>query len=302
MFLRNIVSLLCLRLHFPSCQCSATNPSVQIKTALASNKCLTAASNADGAAVTIETCTNITTLNSWVLPGRPGEIGTISIFGDKCLDVTNGANTDGTKLQIWTCALGNTNQMWLPAGQDNTIAWAVQNKCVDLTNRNLADGNQVQIWDCDAQNSNQKWNSVAALPTTVLSKAHLSFSLMLEKDRSLCVAVNSPQAGSPLVIEKCSPNSVFQTFNRPTPLDKIILFGLCIAPVDQIATPSGAKLVLAECEDSNAEKWNIFPGNALGVLTHFQLQLWDCSATAPTGAFENTNQEWIVTNYIPPRI
>ncbi|KAJ7836068.1 ricin B lectin domain-containing protein [Mycena olivaceomarginata] len=270
MFLRNIASLLSvsasISLHAND---QLPNPSVQFKTALASNKCLTAANNADGAAVTIETCTNITTLNSWVLPGHPGEIGTISIFGDKCLDVTN-------------------DQMWLPAGQDNTIAWAVQNKCVDLTNGNLAEGNQAQIWDCDAQNSNQKWNSVAALPPT-------TFSLMLEKDRSLCVAVNSPQAGSP-------PNSVFQTFDQPTPLDKIIL----------------AKLVLAECEDSNAEKWNIFPGDALvknlalpnicldltngNTTVGNQLQLWDCSATAPTGAFENTNQEWIVTNYILPQI
>ncbi|KAF7364600.1 hypothetical protein MVEN_00329100 [Mycena venus] len=284
MFLRNIASLLSVSASISLyANAQLPEPSVQIMTGLASNKCLTAASNADGAAVTIATCTNITTLNTWVVP-QAGAVGSISIFGDKCLDVTNGVNADGTKLQIWTCA-DNTNQMWLPAGQDSTITWAGKNKCVDLTNGNLADGNQVQIWDCDAQNSNQKWNSVDAVPPT-------TFSLTLEKDRSLCVA--------------------------PTPFDKIMLFGLCVAPVDQIAAPNGPKLVLADCIDSNAEKWNIFEGDALvknlalpsicldltngNTTVGNQLQLWDCSALASTGAFENTNQQWIVTNYIPPRI
>lgn len=34
------------------------------------------------------------------------------IFGNKCLDVTNGLTVDGTKLQIWTCTSGNTNQQF----------------------------------------------------------------------------------------------------------------------------------------------------------------------------------------------
>ncbi|KAJ7937429.1 ricin B lectin domain-containing protein [Mycena leptocephala] len=305
MFLRNVASLLSVSVSVSLyANAQLAGQTVQLTTALASNKCLTAASNADGAAVTIATCTNATALNSWVFPQAEGAVGTIQIFGNKCLDITNGVNADGTKLQIWTCTSGNTNQMWLPAGQDSTITWAGQNKCVDLTNGNLADGNQIQIWDCDAQNDNQKWNTVDILhPTT--------FTISLKKDPSLCVAVSSPTAGTPVVIGPCSPNSVWQTFDQPDLNGKVILFGLCVAPVSQIVT-DGAKLVLDVCEDSNAEKWNLFAGGALVknlALPNFcldltngnttagnQLQVWDCSSLASTGAFENTNQEWIVSS------
>ena len=49
----------------------------------------------------------------------------------QCLDVTNGVNEDGTKLQIWTCIAGNTNQMW-NANADGTYTWAGTNKYDDL--------------------------------------------------------------------------------------------------------------------------------------------------------------------------
>ncbi|KAJ7268996.1 hypothetical protein C8J57DRAFT_1227753 [Mycena rebaudengoi] len=263
------------------------------------NKCLTAASNADGAAVIIATCTNITTLNTWVLP-QGGAVGAIRIFEDKCLDVTSGVNSDGTKLQIWTCASGNTNYRSGP----QTSCGSLRAKVMPLPRPGKT-------------SASTRRTGTSPTVTSGLTKDDLSFSLTLEKDRSLCVAVNSPQTGSPVVIKKCSPNSVFQTFDQPNPNDKIIVFGFCIAPVDQIAT-SGVKLVLANCEDSNAGKWNIFAGDALVKNLAFpnicldltsgnttvgnQLQLWDCSALALTGAVENTNQEWIVTNYIPPRI
>ena len=39
-----------------------------------------------------------------------GPNGAISLYnGAKCLDVTNGANTNGNKLQVWNCAK-NYNQ------------------------------------------------------------------------------------------------------------------------------------------------------------------------------------------------
>ena len=68
-------------------------------------KCLTAASNTDGAAVTIQGCTGSANQN-WVFSG-----GEVQLFGNKCLDVTNGVNVDGTKLQVWTCS-GTQNQQW----------------------------------------------------------------------------------------------------------------------------------------------------------------------------------------------
>jgi hypothetical protein len=67
-------------------------------------QCLTAVSNTDGAAVTIQTCTE-SAAQQWTFTG-----GTIQTLGNKCLDVPGGSNADGTKLQIWTCTANDPNQ------------------------------------------------------------------------------------------------------------------------------------------------------------------------------------------------
>jgi len=69
-------------------------------------KCLDAASNVDGAAVTIGNCFN-TASQQWTFSG-----GSIKIFGNKCLDVIDGVEENGTNLQIWTCYDENTNQQF----------------------------------------------------------------------------------------------------------------------------------------------------------------------------------------------
>ncbi|KAF8153579.1 ricin B lectin domain-containing protein [Mycena galopus ATCC 62051] len=117
--------------------------------------CLSASSNADGAAVVIEMCSAPTPANSWVVPNGNDAAGSLQIFGNKCLDVTDGVNADGTRLQIWTC---NTNQLWEPEfGSVGNIFWVGMNKCVDLTNGDTTNGNQLQVWDCDTSNPNQIW-------------------------------------------------------------------------------------------------------------------------------------------------
>ncbi|KAK1218101.1 hypothetical protein PQX77_019232, partial [Marasmius sp. AFHP31] len=75
-----------------------------------------------------------------------------------CLDVKDGVNADGTKLQIWTCTPGSTNQLWISVN-DFTFNWAGTNKCIDLTDGDITDGNQLQIWSCvgGSGSPNQKW-------------------------------------------------------------------------------------------------------------------------------------------------
>ncbi|KAJ7442728.1 hypothetical protein B0H11DRAFT_490544 [Mycena galericulata] len=51
-----------------------------------------------------------TAANSWVVPNGNNAAGSLQIFGNKCLDVTNGVDADGTKLQICTCFSGNTSE------------------------------------------------------------------------------------------------------------------------------------------------------------------------------------------------
>ncbi|KAJ7270706.1 ricin B lectin domain-containing protein [Mycena haematopus] len=95
---------------------------------------------------------------TWVMPFAP-LTGTLSVYGDKCLDVTGGDNENGVKLQIWTCAEGNTNQQFRIGSSDglSTIEWAGSGKCVDLTNNNSTIGNPIQLWDCTDGNTNQHW-------------------------------------------------------------------------------------------------------------------------------------------------
>ncbi|KIL59005.1 carbohydrate-binding module family 13 protein [Amanita muscaria Koide BX008] len=97
------VLLLSYRAH---CQTPAFIGNLLLQPALNSGKCMTAASNNDGALVTIQTCTGGAS-QTWVFTN-----GEVRVFGNKCLDVTNGGNYDGNKLQIWTCYDGDTNQQW----------------------------------------------------------------------------------------------------------------------------------------------------------------------------------------------
>ncbi|KAJ7189488.1 carbohydrate-binding module family 13 protein [Mycena pura] len=133
-----------------------------IEPGLNSGKCLTAASNTDGATVTIQTCTGAAA-QKWTFTG-----GSVKIFDNKCLDVTGGVTTNGNKLQIWTCGTGNQNQQFYYT-TDNHLSWTNHGKCADLSGGSLADGNRIQIWDCSGPNANQIWNvgySANALPTT----------------------------------------------------------------------------------------------------------------------------------------
>ncbi|KAF8202645.1 ricin B lectin domain-containing protein, partial [Mycena galopus ATCC 62051] len=100
-------------------------------------KCLTAASNTDGAAVEIEDCVaGGSTSQAWTISGS-----TLQIYGDKCLDVTGGLDADGTLLQVWTCTTADSNQQWTLSG--NTIQWSGTSECVDLTSGAATDGNIV---------------------------------------------------------------------------------------------------------------------------------------------------------------
>ncbi|KAJ7237422.1 ricin B lectin domain-containing protein [Mycena rebaudengoi] len=87
--------------------------------------------------------------------GFPGQVWTFDGYtisqNNFCWDVKDGVNTNGAKIQVWTCVNGNTNQRFNHVGGD------LGNKCVDLTDGSVEDGNQLQIWDCISSNTNQNW-------------------------------------------------------------------------------------------------------------------------------------------------
>ncbi|KAG5652611.1 hypothetical protein H0H81_004393 [Sphagnurus paluster] len=113
---------------------------------------MTAASNADGAAVTIENCTYGEN-QKWLFTG-----GAVTLFGGtKCLDVPGGSRQDGVKLQISSCSAGNANQQFAYT-RDNRLAWTNTGKCVDLTAGNQASGTRIQSYRCSDNNKNQIWD------------------------------------------------------------------------------------------------------------------------------------------------
>ncbi|KAJ7924180.1 ricin B lectin domain-containing protein, partial [Mycena leptocephala] len=85
--------------------------------------------------------------------------GQIKTFDNKCLDVPNGSLVNGVKLQIWTCAAGNTNQQWKIHSVPSQIEWNGTGKCLDLTDGLSTNGNPIQLWDCAVPNNNpnQDW-------------------------------------------------------------------------------------------------------------------------------------------------
>jgi hypothetical protein len=84
-------------------------------------------SNTDGAGVTVQNCNiNNGILGSewWHVEQRTSSAYRLMVPGTgKCLDVPNGNGGDGTKMQVWSCFDGNTNQLW-ELRDDNTIRWA----------------------------------------------------------------------------------------------------------------------------------------------------------------------------------
>ncbi|KAJ7292537.1 ricin B lectin domain-containing protein [Mycena rebaudengoi] len=135
--------------------------------------CITGLGDTDGAKVALVGCTaengayapgalnNHPYFNGsttvWVLPVAP-LIGQLKTYTNKCLDVPNGSTANGVRLQLWTCAKGNTNQLFksLVSGQ---IQWAGTNKCLDLTDGKSTNGTPIQLWDCVTGNKNQIWGT-----------------------------------------------------------------------------------------------------------------------------------------------
>ena len=91
-----------------------TGPTI-LETGLDSLTCLTASDLTNGAAVTVEPC-NVQLHQSFVFSG-----GAVTINGTKCLDVTDGVNADGTKIQIWDCTTNDVNQQWYYTGDNRSV-------------------------------------------------------------------------------------------------------------------------------------------------------------------------------------
>ena len=107
-------------------------------------KILTYFSKYNGSPLVIGDCSDVE--NVWTYAND----GSIRAYNHSmCIDVTDGVNCNGVKLQLWECpGLANANQAW-DWFDDLHMVWRThKTRCVDLTDGNTETGNQVQLWDC----------------------------------------------------------------------------------------------------------------------------------------------------------
>jgi len=272
--------------------------------------CLSATNNADGAAAVIHNCNtepvaNFSISNFSTAP-TPQQITT---FGNKCLDVTNGVNANGVKLQWWTCGTNNPNQQWIfaPEGLDSVLQWSNTNKCVDITNGITTDGNQLQIWECSSNNPNQGWDP-ASIPFNTIGPLHIEAPLTeTPPGDPWCIVAQDSINGSPVFLNPCANfTSQFPsgniTFTIPVPslAGPIKTFsGSKCLDVPNGNTTNGVKLQVWDCVEGNTNQLFIESQVRIawanknkcldltnGVFTlGAPIQIWDCIDGNP-------NQNW----------
>ena len=87
-------------------------------------------------------------------------------IGGKCLDVSGGANANGTVVQMWDCQPGSQSQQW--SFDNGQIVWMDNNKCLDVVSGGLVNGTRLQVWDCQPGNRNQQWDLENILPGQIV--------------------------------------------------------------------------------------------------------------------------------------
>jgi hypothetical protein len=74
-----------------------------------------------------------------------------------CVDDNGNSGANGTKVQLWTCN-GGASQNWTLPG-DGTIR--INGGCLDITGAGTANGTLVELWTCNG-GANQQWQSVSS--------------------------------------------------------------------------------------------------------------------------------------------
>ncbi|KAJ7258092.1 ricin B lectin domain-containing protein [Mycena haematopus] len=279
--------------------------------------CIGAAENADAQPLIVHNCAteNVSNLD-WDLSFFTAQSAAgpqqIEVFGDKCVDVTGGADQNGTPLQVWTCTTGNTNQQWISL-TDSTFQWSGTNKCIDLTNGAISDGNVLQIWTCDGSNSNQKW--VGAPNPGSAETVHVAGGAASASGGGpYCIAAASNADGAQVSLVSCFNSDFHTTFPQGNITWTVPVYPL----VGQIQTFDGKCLDVPNGSTANGVKlqiWTCTPGdtnqlfqvrldaglsqiewNGTGkcvdltngaAVDNNQIQLWDC--VVPD---DDANQDW----------
>ncbi|KAJ6487785.1 ricin B lectin domain-containing protein [Mycena sanguinolenta] len=288
--------------------------------------CITAGENADGAPLVVQPCSVNFSLNQeWRVTTFSEESSVPSpmvVFGDKCIDVPNGHDADGTPLQVWTCEEGNPNQQWISVPEG--FQWNGTDKCIDLTNGNTALDTILQIWTCEnglnsSSNLNQEWIQTATTFGLLFWWAQQPLipcsdpvEIISHAAREYCIIAASADDGTEVTLARCDdysltyPNGpgsmsfIVPAFPQSDPINLTGL-GKCLDVTDGV-NADGTKLQVWSCVAGNPnQQFTALPGGQIewtGTgkcldVTNGQfaeatpIQVWDCA----TGG-SNPNQQW----------
>ncbi|KAJ7258100.1 ricin B lectin domain-containing protein [Mycena haematopus] len=302
-----VFAVVCLALSVTAVQIQSTN-SAFFNAGI--QGCIAVANNTDGEPLIIHNCNTEPLPNQdwqvifWYPQEEEGSAENagpeqITVFGDKCIDVPNGVNENGVKLQIWTCAAGNTNQQWISV-TDSTFQWNGTDKCIDLTDGSITDENVLQLWTCDSANTNQKW--IGAPNPDTDDVAYLMGGNISAGAGPYCIAAASDTDGAEVALVACF-NSEFPalfpngniTWSVPVqPLKgPIKTFNNKCLDVPNASTANGVKLQIWTCIEGNTNQLfslpNLFQiewngeGKCLDLTNGNStsgnpIQMWDCAS------------------------
>ena len=262
---------------------------------------------------------------TWTVAPAGDGIATTPLVGYQglCLDVAGDNNTNGTKVQIYTCngtngqqwteepngtvhadgkcldvvgggtangtlvdlyqCNGTGAQVWQPQ-PDGALVNPQSGSCLDDTGFSTTPGTQVQIWSCTG-NTNQSW-----VPPPDATGAVTGYA-------GLCLDVRgaNPANGTPVQVYTCN-NTKAQAWTTE-PGGTLQALGKCLEVVGG-GTANGTLVDLDQCNGSGAQNWQPQPDGALvnpqsgsclddtgfSTTPGTQVQIWSCTG--------NSNQVW----------
>jgi beta-glucosidase len=231
---------------------------------------------------------------TWTVAPAGAGIATTPLVGYQglCLDLASDSNTDGTKVDIYTCN-GTNGQQWteLPNGtvhadgkcldvagggtangtlvdlytcngtgaqvwqpqSDGALLNPQSGKCLDDTGLSTTPGTQVQIWSCGG-GANQSW--VPASGTTTTSTGAVTGY------QGLCLDVRGASSadGTPVQVYTCNSTSAQSWTTEPD--GTLQALGKCL-DVTGGGTANGTLVDLDTCSGSGAQAWQPQAGGAL---------------------------------------
>jgi hypothetical protein len=217
--------------------------------------------------------------------------GTIRFKGG-CLDVTNGASANGTKIQLWTCLAGDANQQWQPR-TDGEIVNPKTGKCLDnlsvaSTDNGTDNGTQLDIWGCDPNAVNQRWTLPYPEPVDLVRLVST-----FPAPTPLCADDNhgGTADGNTIDIWQCNNGAGAQAWTIE-PDGTLRIQGKCM-DVKGKGVTNGSLVDLWTCTGATNQQWRVLPdghiqgtqsGSCLDEHTKTdngtQLVIWACNPGA----------------------